>query len=52
MAGIQVWMLTGDKLETAVCISYSCGLVQNETEIIITKKDSKADLIRHMNEQL
>ena len=25
-AGIQVWMLTGDKVETAKCIAISAGL--------------------------
>lgn len=25
-AGIQVWMLTGDKIETAKCIAISTGL--------------------------
>jgi len=25
MAGIQVWMLTGDKVETATCIAMSAG---------------------------
>ena len=25
-AGIQIWMLTGDKVETATCISISTGL--------------------------
>jgi phospholipid-translocating ATPase len=25
-AGIKVWMLTGDKVETACCIASSCGL--------------------------
>jgi len=25
-AGIKVWMLTGDKLETAICIAISSGL--------------------------
>jgi phospholipid-translocating ATPase len=25
-AGIQVWMLTGDKIETAECIAISAGL--------------------------
>lgn len=27
-AGIKVWMLTGDKRETAVNIGKSCGLIQ------------------------
>jgi phospholipid-translocating ATPase len=26
-AGIKVWMLTGDKMETAYCISISTGLL-------------------------
>ena len=25
-AGIKVWMLTGDKVETATCIAISAGL--------------------------
>ena len=29
--GIKVWMITGDKMETAECISRSCGL-QKTTE--------------------
>jgi len=29
-AGIKIWMLTGDKLETAENIGYSCKLLQNE----------------------
>jgi len=24
--GIKIWMITGDKMETAECISRSCGL--------------------------
>jgi len=31
-AGIQVWMLTGDKGETAKQIGLSCGILDNETE--------------------
>lgn len=29
-AGIKVWVLTGDKIETAVNIGYSCKLLSNE----------------------
>lgn len=29
--GIKVWMITGDKMETAECIGLSCGL-QKSTE--------------------
>ena len=28
--GIKVWVLTGDKVETAVNIGYSTGLLNNE----------------------
>lgn len=27
--GIKVWVLTGDKVETAINIGYSCGLLNN-----------------------
>ncbi|KAF8037556.1 hypothetical protein BT93_B0438 [Corymbia citriodora subsp. variegata] len=36
-AQIRIWMLTGDKLETAVNIGYACGLLrQGMKEIVIT----------------
>jgi len=28
-AGIKVWVLTGDKIETAINIGYSCKLLSN-----------------------
>ena len=31
-AGIKVWVLTGDKIETAKNIGYACGLLDNEME--------------------
>ena len=40
-AGIKVWVLTGDKEETAVNISYSAGLFhQKMREIRITQQQS------------
>lgn len=32
-AGIKVWMLTGDKMETAHCISISTGLLASEDKV-------------------
>lgn len=29
-AGIKVWVLTGDKIETAINIGYSCRLLSEE----------------------
>ena len=39
--GIKIWMLTGDKLETAENIGYSCKLLKNEMVVwkISTQKD-------------
>ncbi|ORY00825.1 phospholipid-translocating P-type ATPase [Basidiobolus meristosporus CBS 931.73] len=35
MAGIRLWMLTGDKLETAINIGYSCRLIRDTSTVII-----------------
>lgn len=32
--GIKIWILTGDKVETAVNIGFSCNLLSNEMEIL------------------
>ncbi|XP_060536480.1 probable phospholipid-transporting ATPase IIB isoform X2 [Cylas formicarius] len=37
-AGIKIWMLTGDKLETATCIAKSSRLVSNTQGLHIFKK--------------
>jgi P-type E1-E2 ATPase len=29
-AGIKLWVLTGDKIETAINIGYSCDLLNND----------------------
>lgn len=33
-AGIKLWMLTGDKLETAINIGKTCGLISNHTKVL------------------
>lgn len=33
-AGIQVWMLTGDKVETAICVAISSGLKRRQHSIV------------------
>ncbi|ORY01483.1 phospholipid-translocating P-type ATPase [Basidiobolus meristosporus CBS 931.73] len=35
MAGIRLWMLTGDKLETAINIGHSCRLIRDTSTVII-----------------
>ncbi|PIA48734.1 hypothetical protein AQUCO_01400950v1 [Aquilegia coerulea] len=40
-AGIKVWVLTGDKQETAVSIGYSCKLLTGEMTQIVINSNSK-----------
>ncbi|XP_061634597.1 phospholipid-transporting ATPase VA [Phyllopteryx taeniolatus] len=39
-AGLQIWVLTGDKQETAVNIAYACKLLDPEEEILTLNADS------------
>ena len=39
-AGIKVWVLTGDKVGTAINIGYSCGLLDNEMGQHIVKTET------------
>jgi phospholipid-translocating ATPase len=34
-AGIKLWVLTGDKVETAINIGYSCNLLENSMELLV-----------------
>lgn len=47
--GIKVWMLTGDKLETAESIGFSCRLLAEDMDII--KCSSLEDLRHYFNKQ-
>jgi len=39
-AGIKVWVLTGDKVETAINIGFSSGLLDNEmVQVMVTATD-------------
>ncbi|KAI1111858.1 hypothetical protein F5Y14DRAFT_288376 [Nemania sp. NC0429] len=36
-AGIKLWVLTGDKVETAINIGFSCNVLSNDMELITLK---------------
>ncbi|KAK4979506.1 phospholipid transporting ATPase, partial [Elasticomyces elasticus] len=36
-AGIKLWVLTGDKVETAINIGFSCNLLDNDMDLIVFK---------------
>jgi P-type E1-E2 ATPase len=40
-AGISVWMITGDKLDTAESIGHSCKLFNVDTEVFKIKSSEK-----------
>lgn len=45
-AGIQVWVLTGDKLETAVNISHACQLFRPETNVKLIKSANELKIFK------
>ncbi|KAL8701923.1 MAG: hypothetical protein Q9201_004653 [Fulgogasparrea decipioides] len=43
-AGIKLWVLTGDKVETAINIGFSCNLLNNDMDLIVFKiEDEKIE---------
>ncbi|KAF4124648.1 phospholipid-translocating ATPase [Geosmithia morbida] len=42
-AGIKLWVLTGDKVETAINIGFSCNLLDNSMDLIHIKIDENED---------
>ena len=62
LAGMIVWVLTGDKQETAINIAYSCKLFTKKMEIILLNAHSRdsaeqiltknLDEIKHFNENV
>ncbi|OIV94546.1 hypothetical protein TanjilG_25608 [Lupinus angustifolius] len=48
-AGIKIWVLTGDKIETAINIAYACNLINNEMKQFIIS--SETDAIREVEDR-
>lgn len=51
-AGIRVWVLTGDKQETAIEIAKSCKLIQPDMETIILSSESSAEFFAKLDKQV
>lgn len=49
-AGIKVWVLTGDKQETAISIGYSCKLISNEMTQIVINSHSRESCERGLRD--
>ncbi|GAV61079.1 E1-E2_ATPase domain-containing protein/HAD domain-containing protein [Cephalotus follicularis] len=41
-AGIKIWVLTGDKMETAINIAYACNLINNGMKQFIISSETNA----------
>jgi len=47
-ADIKIWMLTGDKLETALNIGYSCRLLSRDMLVLMVSASTKDETLRQM----
>lgn len=53
-AGIKLWVLTGDKVETAINIGFSCNLLDNDMDLIVLTANeddhdaAEVELDRHL----
>ncbi|KAF1781656.1 P-type ATPase, N-terminal [Phytophthora cactorum] len=45
LGGINIWMLTGDKDETAISVAHMCGLIGPKSKIVIIKGKTKQDCL-------
>lgn len=51
-AHINVWIITGDKRETAINIGYACSLLSGDMNLVILDDNNEEELIRIINEKL
>ncbi len=53
-AGIKLWVLTGDKVETAINIGFSCNLLDNDMDLLIIKAtdENPASVEAQLDEKL
>ncbi|ESO08153.1 hypothetical protein HELRODRAFT_75635 [Helobdella robusta] len=52
-ANMKFWLLTGDKIETAVNIGYSCGLLKDEMEdVFIVDEETRQATVKTVEDKL
>ncbi|CAG8454919.1 14684_t:CDS:2 [Funneliformis caledonium] len=51
-AGIKIWVLTGDKTETAINIGFACNLLQKDMLLIVITASDKQGAKRQLDEAL
>ncbi|CAG7720170.1 unnamed protein product [Allacma fusca] len=51
-AGIRIWMLTGDKIETGVSVGVACGLITQSSKQFYCTNGTDKDLVKAHLEQI
>ena len=51
-AGINFWMITGDKMDTAESIGYSCGIFSEDTDVFKIKETTKVDEVINVMDKI
>lgn len=51
-ANIKIWVLTGDRQETAINVGMSCKLLSEDMNLLIINEDNKDDTCQNMMEKL
>ena len=52
-AGVKVWMLTGDKLETAINIGYACALMDDTMRRVqLDSSQSPAEILHRLQQEI
>ena len=46
--GIKLWVLTGDKIETAINIGYSCSLLDHSMDQYIIDAERSLDIYKQI----
>ncbi|KAK9451379.1 uncharacterized protein V1518DRAFT_408402 [Limtongia smithiae] len=52
MAGIKIWVLTGDRQETAINIGMSCRLLSEDMTLLIVNETNKEDTAKNIRDKL
>ncbi|KAL1915917.1 uncharacterized protein VTP21DRAFT_6305 [Calcarisporiella thermophila] len=50
-AGVKIWVLTGDRQETAINIGYSCKLLTDEMSLIVCNENSHSEVKAYLEKK-
>ncbi|KAI8889016.1 phospholipid-translocating P-type ATPase [Backusella circina FSU 941] len=51
-SGIKLWVLTGDKTETAINIGFACNLLTLEMELLVLRATNREDTVEALQETI